>query len=173
MKKKLIFSILVIVTLFTITGCGKSNSNVNNNLKDNKEIITIQGEQFRLKSEQTLNELHYKENYVDFHSDAIGNMRTMNYTKEGNLIFEVRIMYDENRSVEELQAIVEAQYNTKEQSKEVNGIKYIYYEYEGEDGVTIHHYLYVQNGKAYSIGFFLGENYGNIEEVFMNNVSFG
>lgn len=173
MKKKLILSILVIVTLFTITGCSKSNSNVNNNLKDNKEIVTIQGEQFRLKSEQTLNELHYKENYVDFHSDAIGNMRTMNYTKEGNLIFEVRIMYDENRSVEELQAIVETQYNTKAQSKEINGIKYIYYEYEGEDGVTIHHYLYVHNRKVYSIGFFLGENYGNIEEVFMNNVSFG
>ena len=31
-------------------------------------------------------------------------MRTMNYLKQGKLIFEVRTMYDENRSLSELKA---------------------------------------------------------------------
>ena len=39
-------------------------------------------------------------------------------------------------------------------------------------GDNDHYYLYEYNNKTYSIIFFLGENPGNIEEVFMNNVRF-
>lgn len=175
MKKRILLSLLVIVTLFVITGCGKSNnsnSSNNQNMNNSKDVVTIQGQQFKLKSEQSLNNLHYKENYIDFYSDAIGNMRTMSYIKQEKLIFEVRMMYDESRSLSELKAIVETQNGAKEQSKEINGIKYVYYEYKMKDESTVHHYMYVYNGKVYTIGFFLGENYGNIEDVFMNNVFF-
>ena len=153
MKKKIILSLLIIFALFTITGCGNSNNS--------EETI-----------DQTLKSIHYKENYVDFHSDAIGNIRTMSYIKQEKVIFEVRVMYDENRSLSELKATLETQTGAKEQSKEINGIKYIYYEYKNDDNLNVHHYMYVYDGKVYSIGFFLGENYGNIEEIFMNNVSF-
>ena len=43
---------------------------------------------------------------------------------------------------------------------------------ENNLGDTAHYYLYEYNNKTYSIIFFLGENPGNIEEVFMNNVRF-
>ena len=175
MKKKIILSLLIIFALFTITGCDNSNNSeetINNNSNDDKNVVTIQGEKYKLKSDQTLKSIHYKENYVDFHSDAIGNIRTMSYTKQEKVIFEVRVMYDENRSLSELKATLETQTGAKEQSKEINGIKYIYYEYKTDDNLTVHHYMYVYDGKVYSIGFFLGENYGNIEEIFMNNVSF-
>ncbi len=174
MKKKFLLYLFVLTSVFTITGCGNSRNSqtISNNSNDDKNVVTIQGEKYRLKSDQTLNSLHYKENYVDFYSDAIGNMRTMSYTKQGKLIFEVRIMYDENRSLSESKAIIETQSSAREQSKEINNIKYIYYDYKNKDDVTVHLYMYVYNGKVYSIGFFLGENYGNIEEVFMNNVFF-
>ena len=175
MRKKLLLGLLVIVGLFAITGCGKSSNietNINKKINDNKEVVTIQGEKFNLSSERVLGGIHYQENYVDFNTDQIGNMRTMNYSKEGKSIFEVRVMYDENRSDSELKAIVETQTGAKQQSKEINGIKYIYYEYTADDGATVHHYMYVFNGKVYTIGFFLGEKPGDIEEVFMNNVSF-
>lgn len=95
----------------------------------------------------------------------------MNYIK-GDLVFEVRMMYDDSRSDSELKAIVETQTGAKEQSKEINGIKYIYYEYTSDEGDIVHHYMYVYEGKVYSIGFFLGKNPGDIEEVFMNNIYF-
>ena len=175
MKKKFLLCLLVIVSIFAITGCGKSNNseaNNNKNTSDKAEVVTIQGEKFNLKSDRDLGELHYKENYVDFHTDAIGNIRTMSYTKQGNLFFEVRIMYDDTRSISELKAILETQTEAKEQSKEINGIKYIYYEYKTSDDLVVHHYMYVHKGKVYSIGFFLGDDASNTEEAFMNNVSF-
>ena len=172
MKKILL---LIILALFIMTGCGKvkkNEININNNSNDAKDVVTIQSEKYKLKSNQTLKNLHYKENYIDFHSDAIGNMRTMSYIKQEKVIFEVRVMYDENRSLSELKATLETQTGSKEQNKEINGVKYIYYEYKTGDNLTAHYYMHVCDGKVYSIGFFLGENYGNIEEVFMNNVSF-
>ena len=96
----------------------------------------------------------------------------MTYKPNGKLAFEVRVMGDDGRSIEELKALITTKYKCQEQSKEINGNKYVYFEYNAEDGVKVHHYIFVYRGKAYSIGFFLGENPGNIEEVFMNNVSF-
>ena len=174
MKKKILFCLLVMVGVLTITGCGKSNeSNTNTKQEVSKEknVVTIEGEKYKLDSSDNLYSLHFKENYVDFHTDTIGNYKIMNYIN-GDLVFEVRMMYDDSRSDSELKAIVETQTGAKEQSKEINGIKYIYYEYTSDEGDTVHHYMYVYDGKVYSIGFFLGKNPGNIEEVFMNNISF-
>ncbi len=170
MKKNIIIICLLVISLFTIVGCGKKNTK--DNSKEDSTIVTVQKEKFELKNENKLNAMHYKENYVDFHTDAIGNIRTMSYTKEGNFIFEVRFMFDENRSEEELKATLEAQTGAKEKSKEINGNKYIYYEYKSEDGLTTHHYIHAHKGKLYSIAFFLTNKPGNIEEVFMNNVTF-
>ena len=175
MKKKIILSLLLVVTLIIVTGCStkeNNNSSTKGNSKSSSNVVTINKEKFELDSSRNLENLHYKENYVDFQTDQIGYMRTMSYSKDGKLVFEVRTMYDESRSDSELKAIISAQTNAKEQEKEINGIKYIYYEYTQEENVTVHHYIYVHKNKAYTIAFFLGENPGNIEEVFMNNVSF-
>ena len=175
MKKKILIGILIVLILFTITGCGGSKNSEMNNIKntsDNNEVVTIQGEKFYLKSDKDFGDLHYKENYVDFHTDQIGNMRTMSYSKNGNTVFGIRVMYDEDRLESELKAVLETQTGAKEQSKEINGIKYIYYEYTSNDNLTVHHYMHVHNSKVYSIGIFLGEDSGDIEKVFMNNVSF-
>lgn len=183
MKKKMFFISLLFVMfiagLFVLTGCGKNtNDNENSSSENSSEktkdntIVTIDDETFKLNSDKDFNNIHYKENYVDFNTDQIGNMRTMSYVKDGNLAFEVRVMYDENRSDSELKAMIETQFKVAEKSKEVNGIRYIYYEYVMDTGEQVHHYIYVYNGKVYSIGFFLGDNPGDIEEVFMNNVRF-
>ena len=168
--KKVIISVILIAALLLTVGCGSKKEESNE--AESGNVVMIQGEEFELHSTEDLAGIHYKENYVDFYSDAIGNMRVMSYTKGGDPVFEVRVMYDENRSLSELKAIVETNYDTKEQSKTINGTEYIYYEYTGSAGETIHHYLTVFNGKAYSIGFFLIGDAGNLEEVFMNNVSF-
>lgn len=183
MKKKVLIMIALIVVLgvglVVLTGCGENTNNSENNSskKDSVEtkentVVTIGDETYKLDSDRDLNNIHYKENYVDFNTDQVGNMRTMSFNKEGKTIFEIRVMYDENRSDSELKAIVETQTGAKEQLKEINDIKYIYYEYTTDDGLTAHHYMYVYNGKVYTIGFFLGENPGNIEKVFMNHVRF-
>ena len=169
MRKKIILCLLVLIGIFAITGCGSSKAT--DNTSDKKVVVTVQGKSFNLDVDIDLGGLHYKENNVDFHIDPLNNMRTMNYTKDGNIVFEVRTMYDENRSIEELKAILSTELNAEEQSKKVNGIEYIYYEYKSDD-LMVHHYIHVYNGKVYTIAFFLGEDPGDIEDVFMNELSF-
>ena len=125
MKKKILFCLLVMVGVLTFTGCGKSVDSVSNtkqDISDNTDVVTIEGEKFKLNSSDNLYNLHFKENYVDFHTDTIGNYKIMNYINV-DLVFEVRMMYDDSRSDSELKAIVETQTGAKEQSKGIKGIK--------------------------------------------------
>ena len=187
MKKRLIMismiSLILIMGVFTLTGCGDGNEDTknskstntavyNDNNQEDKNIVKIGDEKFKLKSEANIQNCYFLENYVDFQTDTIGDIKKMTYKPNGKLAFEVRVMGDDGRSIEELKALITTKYKCQEQSKEINGNKYVYFEYNAEDGVKVHHYIFVYSGKAYSIGFFLGENPGNIEEVFMNNVSF-
>lgn len=69
MKKKIILGLLVIVGLLTITGCGNSGNSQTNTKQDvskEKNVVTIEGEKFKLNSSDNLYNLHFKENYVDF-----------------------------------------------------------------------------------------------------------
>ena len=132
-------------------------------------VVTIGDKTFLLKNDADLNGLHYKENYVDFNTDRVGNLKTMSYNFDGAFSFEVRVYCEEEHSFEE----VKAQMSDYEESvKEVNGIAYTYYAYKNDLGDDAHYYMVEYENKTYSIIFFLGENPGNIEEVFMDNVRF-
>ena len=168
--KRIVTSLILILCILTAAGCGPKEGGSEKTASGN--IVEIQGEKFELKSTRDLEGIHYKENYVDFQTDALSNMRIMSYPKGSDPIFEVRVMYDESRSLSELKAIVETNASTKEQSKTIAGTEYVYFEYTGTSGETVHHYITVFDGKSYSIGFFLFGDAGNLEEVFMNNVSF-
>ena len=182
MKKKVPVIALIVVLglgLFALASCGNNagsdNGSANNGSENNsaaqKEsaVVTIGNESFDLKNETELVGLHYLENYVDFNTDRIGNVKSMSYNYDGAFSFEVRVNCDEEHSYDEVKALMN---EYEEKTKEVNGIVYTYYEYKSSLEDDVHYYLYEYDHKPYSIVFFLGENPGNIEEVFMNNVRF-
>ena len=173
MKKKIILSLLIVLALFTITGCGKSNDNENNSAnsieKNDVAYVEIGNDKYKLQSKSELKDLHYLENYVDFNTDRVGNTKMMSFNYEGKFSFEVRVNCEEEHSYDEVKTRL-SEY--EEKTKKINGITYLYYEYKNNIGDDAHYYLYEYNNKTYSIIFFLGENPGNIEEVFMNNVRF-
>ena len=176
-KSLLITIIAIIMSLFIITGCednsATNNSNNNSTSQTDEDIVyvTTGDEKFKLNSKAKLYEMNYLENYVDFHTDRMGDLEIMNYFKAGELVFEIRMYYEAEHSTEEIKALNAEQY--EEKTKEINGIAYTYYEYELEDGTPAHFYLYEYNGRPYSIIFYLGKTAGDIEDVFMNHVSFG
>ena len=180
MNKKLLIAIELIavlgISIFALTGCGNKNdknttSNISNSSIEKSDVVyvTIGNDKYQLKSESELNELHYLENYVDFNTDRVGNTKSMSFNYEGNFSFEVRINCEEEHTYDEVKALLN---EYEEKTKEVNGITYSYYEYKSNLGDNVHYYLYEYNNKTYSIIFFLGDNPGNIEEVFMDNVRF-
>ena len=168
--------VVLCLGLVALAACGNhTNSGDNNGSKNNSTapkagaVVTIGDETYNLKSETELIKLHYLENYVDFNTDRVGNTKSMSFNYQGAFSFEVRVNCEEEHSYEEVKALL-SEY--EEKTKEVNGITYAYYEYKSNLNHDVHYYLYEYDQKPYSIIFFLGENPGNIEEVFMNNVRF-
>ena len=162
--------VLIMLLLFLSIGCGRQEpKKMNNELNENVNIVTINNEIFNLKSSASLKSMHYKENYVDFRTDAVGNIRIMRYQKSDDFFFEIRLTFEENHTYDEVKKLLN-QYQEKQ--KVINGVNYAYYEYKNDVGNDVHYYLCKYNNIAYSIIFFLGDNPGNIEEVFMNNVTF-
>lgn len=168
MKKKFVLSLLIILSIFLITGCSNSNKETIDN-NNNEVYVTIGNDKYKLSNKTELNNLHYLENYVDFNTDRVGNTKSMSFNYDGEFSFEVRVNYQDEHSIDEVKEVL-SEY--EEKTKEVNDIKYFYYEYKSDLGDTVHYYLYEYNNKPYSIIFFLGENPGNIEKVFMDNVYF-
>lgn len=179
MKKKILVIIIIVILglgLLLLTGCGNKNEENANNTKNSSDekvedvYITIGNNQYKLGNKTKLNGLHYLENYVDFNTDSIGNTKSMSFNYEGSFSFDVRVNCEEEHSIDEVKNTVLSEY--QEQSKTINGTTYSYYEYKDNLGDDVHYYLNEHNNKVYSIIFFLGETHGDIEEVFMNNVSF-
>lgn len=187
-----IVAAVLILAIIIVTVCvNKEKETINNNptsttqtsenkkkeeKKDNKKedkkeeaVVTIGDETHVLKNEANVGSIYYLENYVDFNTDQVGNVRIMSYNYNGEFSFDIRVNYEEEHTIDEVKAMM-SEYT--EGQKEVNGITYTYYEYKNSLGDDAHYYLYEYNGHPCSFVFFLGKNPGNIEEVFMNNVSF-
>ena len=177
MKKKILATLMIAVLglgLILLTGCVKKNEGNTNTIKTSGDdlklyYVTIGNNKYQLNDETELKDLHYLRNYVDFNTDQVGNTKSMSFNYEGAFSFEVRVNCEEEHSLEEVKDVLKEH---EEKTKEVNGIKYFYYEYKSNLSDDVHYYLYQHNNRVYSIIFFLGANHGDIEEVFMDAVKF-
>ncbi len=165
--KKILSIFLALILVLGLAACGEKKDSSSGN------VVEIQGELFMLDSTKDFHGMHYKENCVDFQSyDFDDNeIRSLSYQKGDELVFSISIFYDKDSTLSQLKERIEKYYDATEQATTVNGIDYVYYEYTDE-GYPVHHYIYATKGENYTIGFSLGNDPGNIEEVFMNNVTF-
>ena len=167
MKKKLAFLIILII-LFTLTGCGNKEDNDGKISKTDGIFVTIDGEKFKLNGTGHLEKLYYPENYVDFNTDAMGRMRTMRYRKNDETIFEVRITCEKESSFED--NLKQIKFNTID--RKINNINYKYFTYVNDDGTKAHVYMTYYGKVTYSIMFITIKDLPDLEKVFMNNVYF-
>ena len=157
-----------------MTGCfrnaasGGSNNGENGKKNDNVVRIKIGDEEFKLDSKDNLYNMHYNENYVDFYTDAIGDVRIMQYSKKGEMVFQVRMAYDDNKGYDEIKNLISGYQGIKS----INGIGYDYFDYITDDNYNAHVYSYYYNNASYVIMFISKIDMSNLEEVFMNNVYF-
>ena len=165
MKNKMI--IIFLLLLVIVTGCSKENINDKNNQKEDI-IVTIGEEKFKLSSERNLENMYFKENYVDFTTDTVGNMHIIQYRKQDKFIFETRILCDKDHTFEENKNKI----NHEETLKTVNGIEYTYYDYLDDQNNIVHLYMYYYNNITYAILFASSTDISNYETTFMNNVYF-
>ena len=165
MRKKILI-LLTLFILFTITGCG---SKTGDNLKKKEGVpVIVDGEEFILNSTSNLNRFYYLVNYVDFNTDALGNMRLMRYRKKDETVFEVRIMYETESTFEENINSVKH----KPIDRKINNIDYKFFNYVSKDGYTIHTYMTYYDNATYVVTFISLKDIATLEKAFMNNTYF-
>ncbi len=170
MKKKIILSFLVIVFLVSITGCRKSDDY---NLDNFSSVVKIGDDEIKLSYETNLKNMYYKENISLFNSDTLGSNRLISYQKNNKVIFEIRMAYIENKTMDETKEEV----NFVLSPRKINDIEYQYGEWilndanTGED-YNVNEYFFEYKGTTYTICFISNENIKDFENTFMNNIYF-
>ena len=144
--KKVLLSLLVLVALFTITGCGKSTSS---------------------------NNLH-KSEFADMRYNEPKNYSKKEpVNMDGYKVLVYRFNEDENKTINLYYNTKANHINTEEKHEEVtiNGIKWIKF-HNTDFGVTYDTYEYVHNNALYTIELNSVDKYQDEFDEFMKGVSF-
>jgi len=163
---------MLIISIFTIPGCGnKNNSNENKssvtNNKENKNVVKVNGEEIELTYDTNFNNMYFKENVSKFNTNTMGSNHVIQYIKEGKVLFDIRMAYIENKTMEESKKEINFEVNPKK----INDLEYQYGTWETKDNETgetiyIHQYLYEFNGTTYTIAFMSKNNIDELEKMF-------
>lgn len=167
--KKVLLSILVLLTVFTITGCGRKYRQINNNVETNKPIedtrdkLIINGYDLTLNEESSFVKIKFKYPHDAIISNPITTL-IMDYKKPNSNESLVRVVMGEmygtsiDKSVEGF---------TKEGTKTINGIEWGIYTKDGRKS-----YGFNIDYSNILIGFIYDDaNLAKFEEEFMNNVT--
>lgn len=165
MKKKVLLTLLIILCLTFVTGCG-------NDLKDNTKIeetegVLINNERVKLSYETSHLNMYYKTNITLFSGDTLNSVRNIRYINNGKTIFELNLVYFENKSIDEVMSASNYEISTKK----INDLEYQYFEFEVNQKKG-HTYVYNYNDTTYTISFTFEDDISDFEKEFMNNVYF-
>lgn len=192
MKKKILLSILVMLAVFTITGCTSSNkSSSSDNLKEYK----IDGVSIKLDKDESMSGMKYKTSKsFDSRNGVSTTVYSLYYDKNkdkfdaSNLVFSISVTANIMQTESNIEYDIKKLNNnsslkniTREQ-KEINDIKweYIsldnYYETGSDNHYKNHSYYYeLYDGKYYTtyiISFNKAENTEELENDFLKNIVF-
>ena len=195
MKKKISIGLLVIitlVTLFTMTGCVKKESNNSNTDTNNLKEYSIDGVSFKLDKKDTRDGIKYSySSSFDRNYGASTSSYNLYYDKNKstydvsnlafNLYVTVNIMQTEpniEKYINQLKGNSSYQNLTQEQ-KTINGVtwEYItldnYYETGSNDHYKNHTYLYEKYDGQYYVTYIISFNKADNIEEFENDLMNG
>ena len=181
MKKRILISLFVIVTLFTIVGCSskKEEKNEENNEKDeivDETLFKIKDKEFHLDTDKEIEGLKYKTSSEFKEVNNItpsSNYMQYNYQPENSKnYFYFRILFYKGKDIEFAKEDYignEEQFEYKD--TKINDIDCKMIDEEGTDG-TIHHYFISKDGNTYIIDFISQNNIKDFENKVLKSISF-
>ncbi len=190
MKNKILLGLLVLIGLFTISGCGISK---NNNQGNNEKIYNVNGINIKLDKEDDRDNIKYKMS-SSFTRVYRTTMSTYTIYKDAskdkydlaNIVFRldvnVDIMNTESR-IEKEKKLVKAKDNFKnieQNQKTINGTIWEYFTFDNTNDAEniFKEHLYITEKKVnnyynvYKIYFSFANDIEEFEESFMNSIVF-
>ena len=167
--KRVIIVLLSLLMTLCLAGCGSKEDTPKT---DDSEKITVNGKTYNFRAETHLLDMHFKENYVDFHTDQMGDLYMMSLNEGDNFVFQIRVGATSGHSVEEISEML----GISPVSKKINDLEYRYGEYKfvfnEADEYDAHIYMHEYNGLLYSAIFIINGDIADLETKFMNSVYF-
>ena len=145
MKKKILLSLLVIVVLFIITGCGSSNP-------DSEAIpkqFTVGGNTIKLDQNFVFHDLSYKVGEgLSHRTTDLGDYITYENKDvyDGDFAFQIIVYYNEGKTINDVAKFVKED----KEIKEINSIKWTTYK-TTSNKIVGYAYLAEINGDLYAI----------------------
>lgn len=179
--KKIILSLLVILSLFIVTGCNKE-SNQNTTSKSEKSIkydtVKIYDKKIALNSKSSIQKMSFMTNKDELINRTSGiNVTYVTYEDEtkaddiivsaGATVINVSMRVFEGKTIDEVMS--KAPY--KRTNKKVGDIEYQYFNYT-DDSINGYCYCYNYEGNTYTITFEAKIDINAFIDTFMKNVSF-
>ena len=189
MKKKILLSILVLIGVFIVTGCGNSN----NNQVSNGKTYNVNGISINLDKDDNRDNIKYKTS-SSFIRDYKTTMSTYSIYKDStknkydlsNLTFRldvnVDIMNIESTLEKEKSLVTKKDTfkNVLQNQKEINGTTWEFFSFDNvyDEENQFKEHLYITERKVdnyyylYKVYFSRAENIDEFEEAFMDSIIF-
>ena len=169
MKKKLLIGLLVMIGLFTLTGCGvKTNNNSNSaSKKEEKSGLKVGKVSVDLNMSGSFHDISYK--YPEkAQTSNVGTYSIMDLMNGEDLVVRIAMYYFENKTLGEAQP--------GEGLSSVDAIEYnnnVWNVYEGtKDGKKVMNYATQEGSDTYTITFISNDDLSSFSNEFMKKVIF-
>ena len=162
---------LLIVGVFTITGCGnKENNNTNSTNQTTKDTLEVKVNDLTIELNYTgtLADISYKYPSKAVNS-TIGTYSIMDYMNNGEFVFRILVAKFDNTSVADA---MKSKNIKNVGNKNLNDITWNIYEGIQDDGKKTIVYACQHDRDVYSITFVFDNNIDDLINLFMNNVKF-
>ena len=177
MKKKILFSLLIIVMIFTMIGC-KTTKKENNSNKESvvdKTLFKIKDKDFHLDTDEEFEGLKYKTSSEFKKVNNVTPSSTYvqyNYQPESSSnYFYLRILYYKNKDINFAKNDYVGEENLEYKDVTINNIDCKMID-EGRTDGTIHHYFIIKDGNVYIIDFISQNDIKDFENKVLDTIRF-
>ena len=177
MKKKILFSLFVMIALFAITGCESTKKE--NSSKKEKEVVdqtlfTIKDKEFHLDTDKEFEGLKYKTSseFKEVNNITLSSVYMQyNYQPESSSnYFYFRILYYKGKDIDfAKEDYVGNDEPFEYQDVKINGIDAKMIDEERTDG-TIHHYFITKDGNTFIVDFISQNDIKDFEKKVLDSI---
>ena len=173
MKKKIVLIIFAVILLFTITGCGNTKKELDNNKKEivDESLVKVNEVELHINKEKEFKGIKYT--ITDDLKEAVFDQYVQYYLYQDsgpNLLF-FRIFYYEGKTHNYIRKDLAVDSSLPEENGKTDNVNYTYIDTKRTDG-TIHYYIIDSGKKSYVINFVSKYDIKDFEEKVLNSVKF-
>ncbi len=175
MKKKLVLLIIILLGLFTITGCSSTKEKTNNQKEKKEEqkiddtLVTVNGVELHMNQEKEFKGIKYTITDDLKEADYDQYIQYYLYQDSGpNLLF-FRIFYYEGKTRDEIRNDLAIDSSLIEEAGKTDNVNYTLIDTKRTDG-TIHYYMIDKDNITYVINFVSQYDIKDFEKKVLNSI---